>query len=177
LSAATPLARIAVGIVVDRTKAVSRWADFIWRPVQALAGVPETAPWTVLSQDQETTRFYAGAVEIELYRSETDHYRDNLASGAPMLWVALRPATGETGNADAPPFAIAAVTADPAEGEGFTEAGAALVESVPMPRPIEDALAQFIAEHHVDREFVKRKRDRADPEALARRSRQAGEGE
>ena len=27
----------------------------------------------------------------------------------------------------------------------------------------------FVAEHHVERPFVKRKRDRADPEALARR--------
>jgi hypothetical protein len=30
-------------------------------------------------------------------------------------------------------------------------------------------LAAFIAKHHVETPFVKRKRDRADPEALARR--------
>jgi hypothetical protein len=164
LSGATPLARIAVGIVVDRTKAASRWVDFIWRPVAALTGVPETAPWTILAQDEETTRFYAGPGEIELYRSETAYYRDNLASGAPMLWVALRQTGGE------PPFAIAAVTADPAEGEGLTQAGTDVVESVPMPHPIEEAVARFVAEHHVEREFVKRSRDRADPEALARRT-------
>ena len=40
-----------------------------------------------------------------------------------------------------------------------------------MPEPIRAAIAAFIAEHHVeDAAFVKRERDRADPEALARRA-------
>jgi hypothetical protein len=30
-------------------------------------------------------------------------------------------------------------------------------------------VAAFVVEHHVEQPFVKRKRDRADPEALARR--------
>ena len=52
----------------------------------------------------------------------------------------------------------------------MTLVGDSIVDSVPMPAAIEQALAAFIAEHHVEREFVKRKRDRANPEALARRS-------
>ena len=71
-----------------------------------------------------------GAAEIELYRTETGNYRDNLASGAPMLWVALRPTGVE------PPYEIFAVTADPAEGEALTEAGNDLVDVVPMPEPV-----------------------------------------
>jgi hypothetical protein len=67
------------------------------------------------------------------------------------------------------PYALAAVTADPAEGEVFTEAGANLVETVIMPDVIREAAEAFVSEHHVEREFVKRKRDRANPEALARR--------
>ena len=67
------------------------------------------------------------------------------------------------------PYAVSAVTADPAEGEAFTEAGANLVEAVPMPEVLREAIENFIAEHHVEREFVKRERRRADPEALARR--------
>jgi hypothetical protein len=39
-----------------------------------------------------------------------------------------------------------------------------------MPRSIEETIAAFINEHHVEREFVKRQRDRANPEALSRRS-------
>jgi len=61
------------------------------------------------------------------------------------------------------------VTADPAEGEALTETGSDLVETVPMPAAVRNTIAAFVAEHHVERSFHKRKRDRADPEALARR--------
>ena len=80
---------------------------------------------------------------VELHRTETANYRDNLASGSPALWVVLR----ETG-AD-PPYALYLVTADPAEGEGMTVAGSNIVEPVPMPDTIRDTLAAFVAEHHV----------------------------
>ena len=51
----------------------------------------------------------------------------------------------------------------------MTEAGANLVDTVAMPKPVQDAVAAFVAEHHVEEVFVKRKRDRANPEAMARR--------
>jgi hypothetical protein len=63
---------------------------------------------------------------------------------------------------------------DPAEGEAFTEAGANLVEAVPMPGVLQQAIEKFIAEHHVQTEFVKRERRRPDPEALARRHHEGG---
>ena len=49
------------------------------------------------------------------------------------LWVVLRPTGVE------PPYELLAVTADPAEGEAFTEAGNDLVEMVAMPEPIREA--------------------------------------
>ena len=45
----------------------------------------------------------------------------------------------------------------------MTEAGSNIVEPVPMPDTIRDAVAAFVAEHHVEEAFVKRKRDRAEP--------------
>ena len=90
MTIAPPLATIAVGVVVERSKSMSQWADFYWRPVSVLAGVPETAPWTKLSDDGERATFYAGPATIELYRTETPYYRSNLESGSPALWVALR---------------------------------------------------------------------------------------
>jgi hypothetical protein len=156
--------RIPVGVVVERRKAANPWVDVVWQPAGILAGVPEAAPWTVLSADDERTSFYAGAAQIELYRTESGHYRDNLASGTPSLWIALRPTGVE------PPFDIVAVTADPAEGESFTQAGNDVVEAVPMPRAVREIVEAFVAEHYVERPFVKRKRDHADPEALARRA-------
>jgi hypothetical protein len=164
MSAALPLATIAVGVVVERRKVKSAWIDFVWRPVALLPGEPATPPWTPLVSENDITTFYAGAARIELHRSDTTNYRDNLATGQPLLWVALRPTGVE------PPYDVVVVTADPAEGEALTETGADLVESVPMPEPVRAAVAAFVAEHHVEREFYKRKRDRADPEVLARRT-------
>jgi hypothetical protein len=161
--AATPLMRIPVGVVVARRKAASQWIDYTWAPVAVLHGVPETEPWTALSEQGDTATFYAGSADIELYRSETTYYRDNLASGAPGLWVIMSAAEGET------PYRLVSVTADPAEGEGFAESAANLVENVPMPQSIQEIVAAFVAEHHVERQFFKRKRDRQDTESLARR--------
>ncbi len=158
-----PFVRIPVGVVVERRKAESPWVDFTWRPVAVLDGRPEAAPWTQLGADGETATFYAGGTEIALHRSHTGYYRDNLA-GTAALWVALRPTGVE------PPYELLAVTADPDEGEAFTQAGNDLVEMVRMPERIRALVAAFVAEHHVEQEFFKRKRDRADPEALARRS-------
>jgi hypothetical protein len=160
---AIALVRIPVGVVVERRKAVSPWADFLWRPVSVLAGEPAAAPWTPLASEGDVHTFYAGSAVIELFRTETANYLGNLASGAPSLWVVLRPTGSE------PPYDLFAVTADPAEGEAFTEAGSDLVDTVPMPNTIVEALGAFVAEHHVDRPFLKRRRTRADPEALARR--------
>ena len=100
--------------------------------------------------------FFAGEAVIELHRTETANYRDNLASGAPALWVALHPA------ASGQPYEILAVTADPAEGEAFTDAGSYLVEAVPMPSEVVETIVQFLAEHHVERPFVKRRRQPAE---------------
>lgn len=163
MKAATPLACITVGVVIERREVESPWLDVVWRPIALLSGCPDVAPWTAIGNDGGVKTFYAGMAEIELYRSETGNYRDNLASDKPLIWIALHETGGE------PPYAIATVTADPAEGEALTEPGSALVEAVAMPEPIREAIAAFVAQHHVEQVFGKRKRDRADPEALARR--------
>jgi hypothetical protein len=169
LSKQEPLASIAVGVVVERRKGTTQWADFVWRPVAALPGVPDTAAWTVLAADDARATLYAGGAEIALYRTETANYRDNLASGAPALWVVLRPTAGE------PPYDLVLVTADPSEGEAYTESGADLVDSVPMPDTVRAALEEFVAAHHVEQPFHKRERTRANPEASGRAPAAKGE--
>jgi hypothetical protein len=163
MTIAPPLARIPVGVVVERRKATSPWIDFVWRPLAVLPGLPETAPWAMLATSAEVATFYVGAAEIALYRSEAARYRDNLASGAPSLWVALRPTGAE------PPYRLLAVTADPSEGEAFTQAGDDLIGMVAMPANVRASLEAFVAAHPSKDVFHKRERDRADPEALARR--------
>jgi len=72
--------------------------------------------------------------------------------------VVLRPTGPE------PPVEVALVTADPAEGEGATEAGNNVVETIAMPGEIAGVVAAFIAAHHVERPVIKRRRDRAEPD-------------
>lgn len=148
----TALARIAVGVVIERRKARSMWVDCLWRPVSVFAGDPSASPWTRLGAEAETSLFYAGQAVIELHRTETTNYRGNLASGAPALWVVMHPTASQ------PPYELLAVTADPAEGEAFTDAGNNLVEAVPMPSDIAEIIGRFIVQHHIDRPFVKRQR-------------------
>lgn len=164
MSRIEPHARIPVGVIIERRKAKSPWADFVWRPIAVLAGEPDAAPWTLLDADADRTTYYAGPAEVALYRSDCSNYRDNLATDAPKLWAVLRSTGAE------PPFAVVTVTADPSEGEALATNETDLVEALPTPAPICAVIAAFIAEHHVeDAAFSKRERERVDPEALARR--------
>jgi hypothetical protein len=131
--------------------------------VAVLPGLPDATAWTPLAQDGDSMTYYAGPGEIALYRTEADNYRGNLESGAPAVWVALEATGGE------PPFEIAVVTADPAEGEALTEPGQAIVEALAMPEPVREAIILFIAGYPAAAPFTKRKRDRSNPEMLARR--------
>ena len=154
---------IQVGVVVERRKALSAWVDYIWQPVKVLVGAPQAEPWTLLEENADTASFYAGGTSIELYSVDAGLYHDNLVTGEPLLWVVLRAATG------AWPYELFKVTADPHEGVALTESGTDLIETVPMPDVITAEIADFVALHHVDRSFVKRKRNRANLEAFARR--------
>ncbi|MGW5959384.1 DUF3305 domain-containing protein [Methylorubrum thiocyanatum] len=158
-----PEDRFEVGIIVARRKLKGPWASHAWLPVAALPAAPQTAPWTQLSETEDEATFYAGAHEVSLHIAETAHYRDNLVSGRPSLWVTLH-ATGEE------TYAVASVTADPYEGESMAEGIGEIVEAVPMPPEVQAKLLAFFEAFHIERKFEKRKRDRADPEALARRA-------
>jgi len=159
---------IEIGIVIERRRLKHPWADPAWLPVAVLPGAAAAAPWTVLDDGPEATRFYAGAQQIEFNASDTGTYRDNLRSGRPSLWVALCFTDVEPG------IEVQIVTADPSEGEALTETGTLIVEAVAMPVEIGERLAAFVEAHHVERAFTKRKRDRADPEAMALRPRGRG---
>lgn len=150
-----------VGIIVAKRTLKGKWASHAWLPVGALPAIPATAPWTRLAVSDDEETFYAGAYDVSLHPSETSHYRDNLISGRPALWVALRQVAVDS-------YEVAAVTADPYEGESMAEGIGEIVEAVPMPPEIQAKVATFFEAFHVEQVFHKRKRDRADPEALAR---------
>ncbi len=155
-----PTMTMQVGVVLEKRKARSVWLDVIWEAHSVLAEPAAAAAGSPLGRDGEGELFYAGAAVLEAHTIETAYYRDNLATGKPQIWVVLR-AQGGIGLPE-----IVKVTCDPTEGEGYTETGWDTVNTVAMPEPIVAALMAFVDEHHVDRPILKRKRDRADPEAL-----------
>ncbi|POR42820.1 DUF3305 domain-containing protein [Methylobacterium sp. V23] len=165
-----PQNHFEVGILVARRRLRGPWATHAWLPVAALPAAPPVANWTQLAETEAESTFYAGSYEVLLHPAETSHYRDNLVSGRPSLWVSLRK-LGE----DA--YEIATVTADPYEGEAMAEGIGEIVEAVPMPNECQGILRAFFEAFHVERKFEKRKRDRADPEALARGGQGKGRGE
>jgi hypothetical protein len=158
VSAAKPHARIPVGVVVERRKAASAWVDTVWRSITVLSGVPSAAPWTAIASGDDVATFYVGATEIELYRTEAEHYHTNLGSEQPSVWVALRP-TGSD-----PPYALFAVTVDPAEGESFTQAGGDVVDAVPMPAAVREVVEAFVAQHYAVQPHYRRTRTDAREE-------------
>jgi hypothetical protein len=155
-----PQDRFDIGIVVARKTLRSSWADHIWLPHAALPAAPPVARWTRLGRTQGAEFFYAGACELQFQRSATAHYRDNLESGTPSLWIALTPADGGM-------CCVTAVTADPYEGEALTEGFGSVVEAVPMPPSLQAELHAFVSAFHVEQPFFKRERDPAgaDPDA------------
>ena len=154
--------RIPVAVLVERRPGVTPWAAWSWRAVEVLEDAPELPPWTVLRVAEGRTLFLAGRAEVTLHPTDTTNYRDNLTSAAPSVWVVLRE------SAAAPGLDLHLVTVDAGEAHVYADAGNDLLEALPMPPGLRAAAEAFVGEHHVERRFHKRRRDRADPEALAR---------
>jgi hypothetical protein len=157
--------RMTVGIVLEHRRIDHPWQADRWKVVDVLPGQPAAEPWTVLAEGDGWRRCYAGAVELELFRGETASYRDNLASSRPAVYVVLRRAQDGVG------VAVREATVDPGEIEAHSDAGDDIIEAFPLPASIAAWIEDFVARHHVERPFYKRRRDRADLEALAQRRR------
>ena len=139
---------------------MTRWAKWVWRPVAVLPGAP-AADWRELRREGEAVEYHAATLDLTLHRADTEAYRVALANDPPSVYVVLRPASG-TGN----PYEVFAVTASPFEAQDHADAGDDLVEPVPMPPALVGWLTDFVARHHRETPFVKRKRDRVKVEAV-----------
>lgn len=155
--------RIPVGIVVERRPARSRWQDHVWRVTAALPGAAGAAPWTVLDEAGGVTRYWAGTAELVLHSGDTEVYKHNVQGAEPRLYIVLRRGASPTG------WVLLLATVDPSEAQAHAEAGDDLLEALPLPAALHGRVAAFVAAHHVERRVWRRRRDRADPEALGRR--------
>lgn len=151
--------RMALGIVLERRTSDHPWQDHAWSLVAVIpGGGPETA-WRRLEEVPGGCRFYAGAPPLELFPGETEGYVYNLGSAPPKVFVVLR-RTGGDGEA---PWRPLLVTACPLEAQGYMDHDDDMVEAVAMPPAVEAWVRAFVARHHVDQPF--RKRRRSDKEA------------
>jgi hypothetical protein len=152
---------LALGVVVERRAIDNRWRKHDWRPVSVLPGADADARWRLLRDDAEAgiATFHAATLPLELYEKETEGYRVNLSNTPPMVYVVLRPGE-DYGDEDVEPFLV---TACPFEAESYAESGDEIVEGVPMPPEVLSLVHAFVARHHTDEPFKKRKRKPYDP--------------
>jgi hypothetical protein len=158
-----PQQTLRVAVLAIRRPPVTRWGKGELRPCAVLPQEPDAAPNTLLSTENGVETWYMGGRDLVLYSGDTAHHRDNLTSGRPAVWVALRgqdPATAE----------VVDVTADPYEGEGYASDLDLHVEALAMPDNIRAAVAAFIEAHHVEMPFKKRQRQPVDPNAMTPRA-------
>jgi hypothetical protein len=154
---------LRLGVVAQRRPPVTRWSSGELRPLMVLPSEPATAQGTQLSSENGIETWYLGGRDLVLWSGDASHHRDNLTSGRPSVWVALRgtdPARAE----------VIAVTVDPYEGEGLASDPELIVDAVPMPDAVARAVAAFADAHFVEMPFKKRKRQPADPNAMASRA-------
>ncbi len=143
-------AEMDVGVVLRRTPGVTRWQKQVW----SLAGVIPFAPEAngrVLRDSDDVLEVHAATRPLILHRKETEALVQNLSAQVPSLWVAMR----GTGQPD-----IVTVTASPFEAGCHDIDDEDRVEKVAMPAGIRDWIEAFVARHHVDEPFIKRRRDK-----------------
>ena len=94
---------------------------------------------------------------MELWRTDTEAYRVALTNEPPTVYVVMRLSE----DPDSPhEMQIVGVTASPYEAQDYCDTGEEIVEPVPMPPGLVAFVREFVERHHVEEEFVKRRRDR-----------------
>jgi hypothetical protein len=147
---------LPLGVVVRRTPGVTRWASWCWKAVAVLPGAGP-AEWRELRREGRAVEYHAATLTLDLHHTQTEAYLDALRARVPSVYVVMRPvaAAGE-----AMPFEVTLVTASPFEAQDYCDTGEEMVERVPMPEGLIALIRDFVAAHHAEEAFRKRKRDR-----------------
>jgi hypothetical protein len=145
-----------IGVVVTRTPGVTRWAKHNWRATAVLPGAAP-ADWRVMRKEGDAVEFHAATVTLELFRTDTEAYLAALACNPPQVWVILRPSEDPGDTED---VVVHSVTASPFDAQDYLDSGEEIVEGVPMPQGLVAWVQAFCDDHHVEEEFIKRRRDR-----------------
>lgn len=149
------------GVVIRRSPGVTRWARWAWRATDVLPGAGP-ADWKVLRTEDDQTLFHAATRTLTLYPSDTEAYAHELQTRQPSVYVILRHVDGRP----AAPLDVVIVTASPYEAQDYADSGEEIVEKVAMPAAVLNWVTAFVARHHTEEAFVKRRRDRQPVDAV-----------
>lgn len=145
--------RLPLGIILRKQPGLTRWAKWHWTVATVVPGAAQTN-WREIRRDGDRVDYLAGAIDLVLYKSDTDAYVHELNARTPSVYIILR----ETGTT--PPFDIIAATASPYEAQDYADNGEDIVEKVAMPDELTDWVKAFLDQFHSEEPFIKRKRDR-----------------
>jgi hypothetical protein len=146
--------RLSLGIVLERRRSRHPWQDHAWRPVAVLPGAPAVDEPRLLQHGEGWAWYHMATLDLELFPSETEGYRYNLSQARPVIYAMWRDASGEPEGWPAPFL----VTACPYEAQDYLDGDDVTVEGVPMPEAVAQWIVEFVARHHVERPFAKRRR-------------------
>lgn len=145
--------RIAIGVIVQWERIDHPWQDYRWRAVAVTLGEAESPGWREIEGDVDRRTYFAGKLTLELHRKETAAYIANLESEQPSVYVVMQEGEGT----DANPIELHLATVSAFEAQDYLDSGEDLVEVIPMPEPIRAWVENYIARHHVEEKFIKRK--------------------
>ena len=148
------LLSLPLGIVVRKSPGVTRWARWVWQAVAVLPGAGP-ANWRELRREGEVVEYHAATVPLELWRSDTEAYRTELSTKTPSIYVVMREAADAIQGLE-----VVLATASPFDGQDYADNGEDIVELVPMPPALIALIEGWVEQHHVEEEFIKRKRDK-----------------
>jgi Protein of unknown function (DUF3305) len=142
-------ASIPVGVIVRRSPGVTRWVKVVW---QAVGLIPFAGPgnWQELRRQGEVVDYHAGTATLTLWRTDTEAYLTALNGRPPSVFAILRPGIERP--------SLLTVTASAFEAQDYADSGEDIVERLAMPEGLEAWVRDFVARHHVEEEFVKRRR-------------------
>jgi hypothetical protein len=150
-----------VGVLIERRAIDNPWQKWRWLPVAVVPGAAEIDNWREMERDGDAVRWHAATMMLKLHRKETEAYRANLECSQPGVWVVLRPVEDAPAERAVRPHLV---TLSAYEAQDYVDVGEDIVERVGLPPSVRAWAEAFIARHHVEEPFRKRKRKRYDPD-------------
>lgn len=147
--------RLRVGVVLERRHIAHPWQEYAWRAAVVPGAADIVAPF-LLQQGDGWARYHAATLDIELFPRETEGYRYNLSQAQPAVYVLWR---HENEDSERQPE-VFHVTVCPYEAQDYLDTGDVVVEAVALPDLVAHWMRSYIARHHVDEPFEKRRRKR-----------------